>query len=86
MDHLSWQWRPHIARCKLFLTLLGAELAVLTQFFLQNVSMVYVRKEAQNPKIGCFFFTFDPPEKAKKVDARLFAKNMDQSIYLASPF
>ena len=21
MDHLSWQWRPHIAGCKMFLTL-----------------------------------------------------------------
>ena len=32
-DHLSWQWRPHIAGCKMFLTLLRAELAVLTHFF-----------------------------------------------------
>ena len=33
MDHLSWQWRPHIAGCKMFLTLLRAELAVWTHFF-----------------------------------------------------
>ena len=77
MDHLSWQWRPHIAGCKLFLTLLGAEFAVLTYFFLQNVSMVYVRKP-QTQKWGVFF-TF------KKVDP-LLVKNMDRSIYLASPF
>ena len=64
MDHLSWQWRPHIAGCKLFLTLLRAELAALTQFFLQNVSMVYVRKPKPQ-KLGVFFI-FNPPEKAKK--------------------
>ena len=75
MDHLSWQWRPHIAGSKLFLTLLRAELAVLTHFFLEKTSIVYVRK----PKIQGegVFFTFNPPEKAKKVDLRLFARNMD---------
>ena len=38
MDHLSWKWRPYIAGCKSFLTLLRAELAVLTQLFFAKCS------------------------------------------------
>ena len=53
MDHLSWQWRPHIAGCKMFLTLLRAELAVWTHFFAKCISGIC--EDAKTPKIGCFF-------------------------------
>ena len=49
VDHLSWQWRPHIAGCKLFLTLLRAKLAV----FAKCISGIC--EEAKNTKMGCFF-------------------------------
>ena len=60
MDHLSWQWRPHIAGCKLFLTLLGAEFAVLTQLFCKMYQ--YICEEAQNQKWGVFI-TIQATEK-----------------------
>ena len=49
MDYLSWQRRPHIASCKLFLTLLRAKLAV----FAKCISGIC--EEAKNTKMGCFF-------------------------------
>ena len=84
MDYLSWQWGPRIAECKLFLTWLRAELAVLTHFFAKCIFCTCV--EAKN-KYGVFFsFTFNSPKRAKKVDPRLFAKYKDRSLYLANSF
>ena len=64
MDHLSWQWRAHIAGCKLFLTLLRAELAVLINFFAKCINSI--REEAKNPKIS-FFSLLPPPKWPKKL-------------------
>ena len=72
VDHLSWQWRPHIAGCKMFLTLLRAELAVLTHFFAKCISGIC--EEGKNPKMGCFFHFFPPQNGLESWPTTVFQK------------
>ena len=63
MDHLRWQWRPHIAGCKLFLTLQRAELAVLAYFFAKCINCTC--EEAK--KVWILFLIFNPRKRPKKL-------------------
>ena len=82
MNHPSWQWRLHIARCKLFLTQRRAELAVLAQLFLL---LLYTWGSKKN-KYGFFSPLIPyPQKKAKQVDPWQFPKYMDRSPYFENP-
>ena len=56
MDHLSWQWRPHIAGCKLPLTLRiwGQSWPFCLNFFCKMYQ--WYMWGSQSPKNGVFFF------------------------------
>ena len=72
VDHLSWQWRPHIAGCKMFLTLLRAELAVLTHFFCQMYQWYMWGR--QKPENGVFFLLFSPQNDLESWPKTVFQK------------
>ena len=72
VDHLSWQWRPHIAGCKMFLTLLRAELAVLTHFFCKMYQWYMWGR--QKPENGVFLSLFSPPKWPRKLTHDCFPK------------
>ena len=82
MDHLSWQWRPHIAGCKMFLTLLRAELAVSTHFFCKMYQ--WYMWGCQKPKNLVFFSLFPPPKWPRKLTHDCFPKiRIDPYIWQA---
>ena len=72
VDHLSWQWRPHIAGCKMFLTLLRAELAVLTHFFCKMYQWYMWGR--QKPENEVFLSLFPPPKWPRKLTHDCFPK------------
>ena len=78
MDHLSWQWRPHIAGCKLFLTMLRAELAVLTHFFAKCINCTC--EEAKKTSMECFFFHFIPPYPPPKIGPKKLTRGCLQKV------
>ena len=82
VDHLSWQWRPHIAGCKMFLTLLRAELAVLTHFFCKMYQWYMWGR--QKPENGVFLSLFPPKKWPRKLTHDCFPKiRIDPYIWQA---
>ena len=57
----SWRWQPHIGVCRLLWPLLRAGMAVLTQFFLQNVFFICIPEPQK--KFGRIFWCFTPQKE-----------------------
>ena len=60
---ISWESQTIVGRCKLFLTLLRADFAVLTHFFAKCINCTC--EEAK--KVWILFLTFNPPKRPKKL-------------------
>ena len=80
----SWQWQPCRAVCRLFQTLLWTELADFAQFFLQNVSFIYVTKP-QN-LFGVVWMGFTPLKQPRKLTLGVFQNLLSNSVNSESLF